>query len=363
MMKKTLTLAAVAIATLASCSKVEVKSAQDTLSFNPQAITTKGLILPGFNKEDPDQAFPSTETFGVFAYVDNNYVTPLMNDIEIVNQNGDWKANSSTPYIWPDAGSADFYAYHPYSLTAAFNSTNKKIELTSVNLGATIGAQIDPLVASTIGQDCSTRPHPAVNLVFKHITSQVAITAYDATKAAALQGKIQLTGVEFINMSTEGDYVDGTTTGKGTWSSQNGISTITVFSGAEYLPVGIANESYLSSGSFAQSIDNSSAFVTIPCDVLEKTQAKAQAVKITYNVKEYKINGYTYPAVASKTETVYLHGFNSNNEFACGKRYVYHIGISLDGANNEIMFSPVVSGWENEDITGIVIDAVNGGLL
>ena len=46
-----------------------------------------------------------------------------------------------------------------------------------------------------------------------------------------------------------------------------------------------------------------------------------------------------------------------------GKRYVFHIGISMDGANNEIMFAPKVEGWVTEDISGITIDAVNAALL
>ena len=62
-----------------------------------------------------------------------------------------------------------------------------------------------------------------------------------------------------------------------------------------------------------------------------------------------------HPARSGVTATVVITG-NANNEFACGKRYVYHLGFSLDGVNNEIMFSPTVSGWETEDIDNILFD-------
>ena len=38
---------------------------------------------------------------------------------------------------------------------------------------------------------------------------------------------------------------------------------------------------------------------------------------------------------------------------------MFHLGLSLDGANNEIMFAPKVEGWETEDIDGITIDVIN----
>lgn len=58
-----------------------------------------------------------------------------------------------------------------------------------------------------------------------------------------------------------------------------------------------------------------------------------------------------------------LSGLIGGNTFQNGKRYIFHIGISLDGANNEIMFSPTMDSWINEDINGITIDAVNNGLM
>ena len=360
-MKKILYLAT-AILALAACSKSEILNPSNApISFSPNALATKALILPDGNAGQ-ETAFPSTETFKVFAFADlgngTNYGTPLMNNVEISNQNGDWKATTGT-YIWPNTGSVDFYAYHPGTLTADFDSLSspKGLSFTGISLGTAVGSQIDPLVATTLSQDASTKP--TVGLVFKHITSQIAVTAFDATTTQSLQGKISIKSVVFKNMKTSGDYREGTTVGKGEWTNINTNANFTSFSGDEVLET---TESYLSAGSFAAAIDNSAAFVVVPEDITSDT-ATGQAIDVTYSIAAYTINDYNYPATPNQTVTIPLYNKVSANKFQNGKRYVFHIGISLDGANNEIMFSPVVDGWETENITGITIDAFNHVLM
>ena len=127
-MKKVI-LFATAIAALVSCAKSEVVMEEGSpISFSPNALKTKALILPDGNA-GTQQDFPTTETFNVFAFADINdgngvnYATPLMNDVNISYQNGDWKATTGT-YLWPATGSVDFYAYYPGSLNTTFDSAN-----------------------------------------------------------------------------------------------------------------------------------------------------------------------------------------------------------------------------------------------
>lgn len=361
-MKKIYIIAAAALA-LAACTKSEVFAPESSaINFAPNALNTKTLILP--DSDSPEQlAFPTDETFSVFAFADlgtgagTNYTTPLMDDVEISYQGGDWKAATGT-YLWPATGTVDFYAYHPASLAATFDSANdpKGISLTGISLGTTVGNQIDPLVASVLAQASANKPK--VGLVFKHITSQIAVTAFDATTIASLQNKITIKSVVFKNMNTSGDYREGTTTGKGAWTNVNTTTDFTSFSGAEVLST---TESFLSAGSFSSAINNSAAFVTIPVDIING--AAGQSIDVTYSIAAYTINGFDYPATPDQTVNIPLYNRVSANKFQNGKRYVFHLGISLDGANNEIMFSPKVEGWETEDITGITIDAVNAGLM
>lgn len=371
-MKKIFYIAAAAVAATTACSKVEIADpVSQEISFNTMTVSTKALILPE-NNAGTIAALPSTEEFGVFAYVDRNYTTPLMDNVKVgCDQTGTWKGMGTDAngdpitYIWPSTGSVDFYAYYPEALSGSFNTTAEMVSMTGVSLGSTIGSQIDPMVAVTKNMNAAVRP--LVNLVFKHTTSQVLVSAYDATTTPNLQGKIVLKSVKFNNVYTKGDYVDGTTSGKGTWSNLDSKATFTVFSGAENLPVGLANESYLSQGSFTNAIDNNSAFVIIPEDVLiPRTSADslaAQSITVTYDVNQFTNGGYTFPKEENKTVTFPIDGFVNNDRFKPGVRYVFHLAFTLDKANNEIIFSPQVDGWDLEDVTGILVDVKNDVLL
>ena len=362
-MKKVIIIAAAALA-LAACAKNEVNVPEASpINFAPNALATKALILPA--SDSPEQlAFPTSESFNVYAFAaldgsTYNYTTPLMDDVNISNQGGDWKATTGT-YLWPATGKVDFYAYYPSTLNATFISDEepKGINLTGVSLGTAIGSQIDPLVATTLAQVATTKPQ--VSLVFKHITSQIAVTAFDATNTESLKGKISIEKVTFKNMKTSGDYTKSTTIGKGAWSNINTKADFVSFEGSEVLAT---TESFLSGASFVASIDNSAAFVVIPENVVTGDPAEDQVIEVKYSIAAYTINGFDYPATPTQTVTIPIYGRVSGNKFQNGKRYVFHLGISLDGANNEIMFAPLVEGWENEDISGITIDAVNATLL
>ena len=361
-MKKIIILAIAALA-LAACTKNQVNVPEASpISFAPNALNTKALILP--NGDAPDNlAFPTSESFNVFAFAaldgsTYNYTTPLMDDVNISNQGGDWKATTGT-YLWPATGVVDFYAYHPASLAATFvaDEETKGVNLTGVSLGTAIGSQIDPLVAVALAQMATAKPK--VNLVFKHIASQIAVKAYDATTTETLKGKISIEKVTFMNMHTSGDYTKSTTIGSGKWSNINTSANFVSFEGSEVLQ---ETESFLSGDSFTAAIDNSAAFVVIPDNVVTGTAAD-QVIEVEYSIAAYTINGFDYPATPTQTVNIPIYGRVSANKFQNGKRYVFHIGISLDGANNEIMFSPEVTGWETENISGITIDAVNAALL
>ena len=367
---KKISIFATAILALAACTKSEVLVEEAApISFAPNALQTKALILPDGNA-GTTAAFPEGESFNVFAFADldgtgtqytTDYAHPLMNDVNISKQGGDWKATTGT-YLWPATGTVDFYGYYlgaQTNATVAFvsDAEPKGLSFTGIHLGTAVGSQNDPLVASTLAQIAPNKP--TVSLVFKHITSQIAVTAFDATTTQSLQNKISIKSVVFKNMNTSGDYREGTTVGKGEWSNVNTTADFTSFSGSEVLST---TESYLSSGSFAAAIDNSAAFVVIPVDITNDA-TNGQCIEVTYSIAAYTINGFDYPATPNQTVSIPLYGKVSANKFQNGKRYVFHIGISLDGANNEIMFAPVVDGWDTEDISGITIDAVNAALL
>ena len=343
-MKRMNVIAAVAaVVTLTGCAMNEVEFGSNEIQFSAKTISSKALINPTGTSGSFD--FPADLSFGVIAThkVGEAAATTFMNNVEITKETGVWKADTEEPYLWPSAGTLDFYAYHPYSATAA-SITGGFLSLTGINLGSSIGNQNDPLVALSKDQIAASRP--MVGLAFKHIASQIVISAKDVTTAVSLQGKITLKEVKVNGMKISGDYLDGTTTGKGSWSNLGSVTSFTVFSGSRVLGT---TEDYLSAESFSSASDGSASFVVVPQPV------STQTISVVYDVKAFSCNDTDYPARSGVTATVVITG-NANNEFACGKRYVYHLGFSLDGVNNEVMFSPTVSGWETEDIDNILFD-------
>lgn len=363
-MKKSI-LIYLSIMLLTACSKNEsVLPEGSSIEFFPNALTTKALILP--DSSSPEQlAFPTSETFNVFAFADldadgtaysTDYTSPLMGDVTIAHQGGFWKASTGT-YLWPATGTVDFYAYYPSNLSASIVTESPVgLSFSGINVGTVIGSQNDPLVASTLLQVSSEKS--VVPLVFKHITSQMTVKVHDATSADALKGKIKINRVTFKNMKARGDYRDGAVPGHGSWSNYGEDVDFTLFSGDQTVP---EDEAYLAGDELVSTVGNRSAFLVIPSPVTNG--AAPQTVEVTYSIDSYTLNGFAYPAVANKTASIPLYDKIDGNALRNGKRYVFHIGFSLDAPYNEISFSPKVEGWETEDITGLLIDAMSAELI
>lgn len=352
-MKRVLTIVAVAVV-LIGCSQNELLIPRTEVTFGPSTVSTKALINP-WGSENGEISFPEAESFAVSAIVDDNPNNFLMNNVVIENKEGEWKAASDNVYLWPEKGTVDFYAYYPYSAdNAELKMVNETFRwnLANVNLGSTIGEQADPLVATTNDQIATEMP--IVKMVFKHISSQVVVTARDATTRDELKGKIRLKEVRVGGVSVSGDYLDGPEPGKGgVWSNQDNTTEFVLFSGDEYLT---QEDRYLSIDSLTSLQDKSALFVVVPTPL----KTDVQTISVVYDIDEFTLNGQIYSARPNQKASVSLYDYNKNWEFKAGVRYVYHLGFSMNGANNEIRFEPVVSGWEQEDINDIVFDCFAG---
>ena len=372
-MKKYLVIAAAALA-LAACTKSEVFTPETSaIDFSPKTISTKALVT--------GTTFPN-QTFNVFAFAnleDNegvryNAAQIVMNDVEISMINGDWKAAPTAehplPWVWTPSGYINFYAYYPSTMTASFDTTANKaqvragLQLEAVDLGAQIGSQIDPLVACALNQRAADKPK--VSLVFKHITSQIAVYAFDATTIESLRGHIILQEVSFENLKKAGSYVEGETTGLGRWTPVAQYQNFTPYKTTSTVTLPAAKDTISTDPLVTKPVEKylseESLFVVIPQTLAATDSAK---MCVTYKTTAYTVNGYDYPDSDPQTIEIPLYGgiLNGENSLQNGKRYVFHIGITLDKANNEIMFSPSVSDWEAVDVNGITIDAVNCELL
>ncbi len=366
-MKKFLVIAAAALA-LAACSKSEVFAPKTSpIDFAPNAMSTKALV--------EGTVFPD-ESFGVFAYADLengngiDYANPVMDNVEIKKQGPDWKGVTTTahpdPYMWTPTGFINFYAYYPLSLDASFVATenqqqsNKGLHLDNVDLGVTINSQIDPMVACALQQQSSLKPQ--VPMVFKHITSQIQVYAFDATTIESLRGHIIVQKVTFKQMKRAGSYVEGEVTGNGTWTPVADYQEFVPYQTTS--PTVLPKEKDSENKPVEKNLSENSLFVVIPTHLAATDNT---AIEVTYMTTAYDINGFHYPDSEPKTATIPLFDAQNpritDNAFKNGKRYIFHLGITLDKANNEIMFSPSVEDWSTEDVNGLTIDAVNAILL
>ncbi|MBO7260896.1 MAG: fimbrillin family protein [Bacteroidaceae bacterium] len=352
-MKRLLTIVATALV-LTGCTQHELLVPRAEVTFGPSTVSTKALINP-WGAENGEISFPQTESFAVSAIVDDDPENFLMNNVLIENREGEWKAASENVYLWPEKGTVDFYAYYPYSAeNARLQLVNETFRwnLSNVNLGSTIGDQIDPLVATTNDQIATEMP--VVKMVFKHISSQVVVMARDATTRDELKGKIRLKEVKINGVSIKGDYLDGPEPGKGgEWTNQDHSTEFVLFQGNEYLT---EDDRYLNIDQLSDDKENCALFVVVPTPL----NTDVQTISVVYDIDEFTLNGQIYSARPDQKASVSLYDYNKNWEFKAGVRYVYHLGFSMNGANNEIRFEPVVSGWEQEDINNIVFDCFAG---
>lgn len=110
-MKKSIYLITAAmVLLLASCAKTELAQERDarTIAFQTANYATKVGIS--------GTKFPTSETFGVFAWTAGT-TGPYFMDNEVVAFQEDelWKTN--TPYVWPLDQTVDFFCFYPAKMT------------------------------------------------------------------------------------------------------------------------------------------------------------------------------------------------------------------------------------------------------
>lgn len=348
-MKKVL-LFAVSVALLTACTERESIKQDNTIKFGVRTVATKALINPWGIAGDL-VTFPQAESFGVYAdAVDGANISTLIDNGKVVYSSSDnvWRAtnpdDSSERYTWPSAGSVNFYGYYPYSDDAYIYTTpggEKRIYMPNVNVGNVIGSQTDPMVAVANNLQAQTRP--TVNMVFKHATSQIVIMVKDVTNLEALKGLITLKEVKVGGLSFRGTYADATNIGKGTWSNLGVSESLTVFAGSCTIPTD--DEVYLKSNNLTSTKEESALFITIPRNLVDGEQV----ITVTYDIAEYTLGGNTYPAKSGVEKSVSLTNYNADAQFKPGVRYIYHLGFTMDKCSEEILFNPVVDGWEVEE--------------
>ncbi len=339
-----LTVLPVAAALLAGCSKTDVIPAESA----PQEITFQTV-------ETRDaSSFIETNKFYSYAYflekgqkwATNNTVGKAYIANSLIEYNSTdkvWK-NNATTYYWPKEGSLTFFAWSD-------STSDPKIETAGGTLSCAVSTGIaivgyditknlnkDLLVAdmkadqtqntvSYTGQSGSIWAK-GVPTVFKHVLSNLVFTVKtdEATTGNVYpDGMFKLKSIKLKNVSTKGDYTQGSPTASITpWSNQSTTAELFTYSGSEVTVAKTAQT--LTPGT-------DDYFIVLPQTFATATPVIEVVYTITTN--------YTGTAVTETvTATQSLDKIYTAN-WENGKRYTLNIILGL----NEILWDPDVTDW------------------
>jgi hypothetical protein len=341
-MKKIIFIAALAIATLASCTKEEkISSASDSpISFNTAVgkAQTKALI---------DQSnYPTNIPFGTFAYYlgkDETWDANKTDAQEYISNNQVSNESKSTTgtawttgtaYYWPKTGSLSFFSYSPYSISDKVSCLPETgIKISSYDVDADQGT--DVMVADQekdLQGNGSNGGYTGVPTIFRHVLSQ--IVAFNFTNEYYNNGnedgdkRFTITNISINNIAYTGSYQEITANSVNAgWTATSGTKSYTLYNNETGTQVG---------GSTVNITPTDNGYLL----VLPQTLGGNAEIEITYFIETYcnnnwvKENPYTAPSSLSGT-------WDEN------KKITYN--ISFDLTSNQIYWAPSVEPWETNN--------------
>lgn len=355
-MKKTVFIAALAVVSMASCTKNELKvpstGTDAVISFQPVvANATKADYITNSSISTD----PTSFSFAVFAwypegggemqastttgtkYMDN--VTVTYNNTDYAGDEGTGTWAPSTTYYWPKNGKLSFDAYAPASAHDGTPSAGKGKFTSDITKGlqianyivAELANQYD-LLYSTRAQNKNTSvgtenaTYDGVDIAFKHALSAIEVKAKTAANYGA--DVIQLTGVTIQNAYNKGTFSQNMNSpiaeGSPEWTGHGNEVNYVLFSGTQSLTT-----SEVTSPTIKNAIVLPQSFTHSPNEV---------SIKVDYQIKG--TNGYL-----AQTQTFDLSdtkvGSIDQTGWDMGKKYTYTLVFTLE----DIHFAPSVEVW------------------
>lgn len=346
-MKKIFIIAAAALATLASCTKVENEMPQKEISF--EAINYKN------NKETKaainSAAYPTDLPFGVFAYYlqtgtwETNGTTssPFMNGVECTYTRTYATQNYAPEqkYYWPLEGSLSFIAYSPFAdVTASYDQSTKTLKISDFSLSTTIADQKDLMYSRA--SDASNKSdneieynngtEKGVKIQFRHALSQLRFSAKASSNVDAATTYFKINNITIKNAENKGtlniidDAISGNN-GEGWTMTTNNKTNFVALNVDKADAVKLTNE-YVEKG------DN----------VLVIPQTLADDFVVSVNYTMYNAANVD---LGSKTVDVKLNQTNGISAIAPNK--IYNIQLIIDA--DVIRFSPEIVNWDTEVVS------------
>ena len=304
-MKRTLLMTALAIVTLASCnddeSMTQYRDDSRTIAFATNRKATRS-----------GETISSLDQFTVSAVNADN--SAYYSNVDYVYNPGEGVFKSEVPRYWPADGSLSFYAINQTGMYAV--DGNNVPYFTYTNWSGE-----KDLVAATVKSGVKTVPYP---LTFKHITSQIYVSAEAQDKTGDLTYK--LLSVKMTAPSTGTYRFADATEGTGTWEVDNSVTS--EYSYEDGLP-----RTFRQNGQ----VELSSTY----WNILPVTDGDIQFV-IEYQILQSDKVVADFTGVNARTCAA------SSPGLLPGKQYVYNFVLPFSSAE-EICFTATVSDWADRE--------------
>ncbi|MBQ9548071.1 MAG: fimbrillin family protein [Bacteroidales bacterium] len=356
-------LLAVAVMAMAACAKTGVNSVSNNLiAFQPANHVTKAIT---------GSVFPTTETFGVYAWTAGTTGTYFIDNNVVAYANGVW--TTATPYYWPKNQSVDFFCYYPYNATGAIPTvTADKITYSNVDYSAT---QVDIMysdkaVAFTDNAnevEDGQNAYEGVPVIFRHAGSKVkinvilgenekteddgTITKWDVTLKAVQLSGLFIKGTCELNLSS-------TNTGVIPWTKPTDADGFAVWTALNTLTNSTENSLY-NDNQVRNLVKNQGVTVIPETFMLPQTlAANQQKIRLTFDVKTYrKAPGaadftlhLTQTDIPATADLLINTGNPSTSILAWEMNQSIVYNITIGPAGKQITFDPAVDAWESKTV-------------
>lgn len=369
-MKKTVFIAALAVVSMASCTKNELKvpstGTDAVISFQPVvANATKATYLTTDNMDEKCTEFGVFAWYGeptlvaggsATAYMDNVTVTYDSSKDDATNGSGAWKPAQN--YYWPKNGTLSFDAYAPASAHASTtpgagtgkvtSTADKGLKIENYTV-AELDNQYDLLYSTrTLNKSKSTdgtnTTYDGVDIAFHHALSAIEVTAktdYDYS------GAIKLKKITILNAQNKGEFNQNMTNavsdGTPAWTNNDTEVSYVLFSGDHALTTTALTS--LTTPAISNAI-------LLPQDFIHASSRKHVSIRVDYTIKHGTAELPQY-YIADLSTTYGHEGSDPSallSAWGMGKRYTYNFIFSLD----EVYFAPKVDDW-----TEVTVDNIN----
>lgn len=384
-MKRSILLAAAAIAALAGCSKVEVKSVDEA----PARISWNAVVGKHSTKAPVEgTTFSTGHSFKTFAFYNaNGTAWPTGASLYIDNQEVSYHAAAVAPFeanswhtgtvnYWPRQGSLTFFSYSfankPVSFAGTLTCTAAEgLKLVGYDVNATDNKNSDFMVADIkVDQKQNTTDaagaEKGVPTIFRHALTQIVgfkVETKDDYKGATLAAGskvIEVKSIKIVNADSKGDYTmtNNAVTRTESWGNRSDSKTY------EYTPV--AGKSEALNTTAAELVNEQKIFLpqdfaasgytyTAGASLLQKslerqTAAYKTAVTAVGHIElKYTIKTYTDATNYSEEEVTELIALHEIGNWNINKKITYKITIDL--SSNIIYWDPTVEAWAEDNQT------------